>query len=649
MTGSRATRLAAIESKSGLTIYRKERWSSCRSSGRGSNVHLAPAQINSSQTEVAPLHQPFAATADDGQFRDMLCPQAAPEGVSPEPSAVKVTVLPQTVRGYAGAERLGGLTTAGPANAFLSRGTVPDTAISWRSGDVPSPQSLAIAASNSVSVGFESAEGLPSLRSGRGESDTGKFAATEIVAREPHASTPVTILPAAVPRSRTNAPAGTIQPAKTEGLPAASPLPTTTSDASIAAAIDAESSPPPMFLPGRGAGCLTKSMDSPAQWSSPLSGLSASSKSLAPSAEQSVSRSPSIEPVEASGDHAARARALRREKNLPIPAHPAQGNLPSSAIMAPAKPEVASTAVSKPADSAPPAASSDLSVLQLAPGETVGRHQIGLTWPTAPASIGESSPQPIASTAGGATPTSIAQPPGAPGAAASADKEENAQSPPRARSTAASNEVQLGGADAAKALSGFTVSAANPVAHIAAGPPPMSTATLPGLATSPAPLHAGSGTADARTTAPATHSGPMQAGATFERMDSAAAPRVIESAPQRLAVGVRSPGLGWVEIRTSNAAGQVSATLATGSVESHAAVTAQLPSMREYLAGEHIRIDQLASERFSPSSGGHGGSSGEQAQSSGSRATGTPESAISSGPTSADAELENLTYINVRV
>ncbi len=139
-------------------------------------------------------------------------------------------------------------------------------------------------------------------------------------------------------------------------------------------------------------------------------------------------------------------------------------------------------------------------------------------------------------------------------------------------------------------------------------------------------------------------------GATFERMDSAGAPQVIENSSRRLAVGVRNADLGWVEIRTSNAAGQVSATVATSSVESHNVVLAQLPSVREYLAGQQVRVDHLASESFSPSSGHREASPGDQFRDGGgARNTKAPEQAIKARTSVADPDAESLSYINVRV
>lgn len=142
----------------------------------------------------------------------------------------------------------------------------------------------------------------------------------------------------------------------------------------------------------------------------------------------------------------------------------------------------------------------------------------------------------------------------------------------------------------------------------------------------------------------------IRANATFERMDSAAPPQTIESSPQRLAVGVRTSELGWVEIRTSSAAGQVSATVATSSTEVHPAPTGQLSSMREYLAGQNVHVDHLAWESFSASSDQREGSSGERSpDGGGTRGAKVPEQAISGGDASAYADTESLSYINVRV
>jgi hypothetical protein len=159
-------------------------------------------------------------------------------------------------------------------------------------------------------------------------------------------------------------------------------------------------------------------------------------------------------------------------------------------------------------------------------------------------------------------------------------------------------------------------------------------------------VHAANGSLAAPTST-ALHVSRITTNGTFERMDSASAPQVIESAPQRLAVGVHSTGLGWVEIRTSSTAGQVSATLAS-SAESHNAISSQLPTMREYLAGQQVQVDTLTSERFSSSSGNgstpHQHSSNEYAQ----QAKGM-ERETAPTTTSIEVDTERLSYINVRV
>jgi flagellar hook-length control protein FliK len=121
-------------------------------------------------------------------------------------------------------------------------------------------------------------------------------------------------------------------------------------------------------------------------------------------------------------------------------------------------------------------------------------------------------------------------------------------------------------------------------------------------ATGPVATHGSSVSPAAVRSAPGT-------AATFERMDGAAEPQVIERTPQRLAVGVRDPALGWVEIRTRAAGGQIGAVMATASPGAHQALAPALPAIRDYLASQQVRVDHLAAEFFSPSASG-GGSHG---------------------------------------
>lgn len=157
----------------------------------------------------------------------------------------------------------------------------------------------------------------------------------------------------------------------------------------------------------------------------------------------------------------------------------------------------------------------------------------------------------------------------------------------------------------------------------AAYPPPLSPAA-PHAAASPTAIHSA-----------------------FDRMDAAPPPQVLTSSPQRLSVGVRDAGLGWVEVHTHAAAGQVSAVVGTSSAEAHAALSAQLPAMREYLAAQHVHVDTLGTQQFSPSAGQR-----EHARDPrGEPARGEPAEPLRSGieRESADGEEETLSYISVRV
>lgn len=135
----------------------------------------------------------------------------------------------------------------------------------------------------------------------------------------------------------------------------------------------------------------------------------------------------------------------------------------------------------------------------------------------------------------------------------------------------------------------------------------------------------------------------------FERMDSAPGPQVLAGSPQRLAVGVRDAGLGWVEIRTHTAAGQVSAVVATGSSQAQSALSAQLPAMRDYLAEQHVHVDTLGAEQFSASSGERGNGTGRQSEDRGMRGALGQASAEPARVSAADSDEESLTYISVRV
>jgi hypothetical protein len=80
----------------------------------------------------------------------------------------------------------------------------------------------------------------------------------------------------------------------------------------------------------------------------------------------------------------------------------------------------------------------------------------------------------------------------------------------------------------------------------------------------------------------------------YDRIDQGTPPVVLQSGPQHVAVGVRDPDLGWVEIKTQNVAGHVDAALVTASGQTHASLAAHLPAMAEFLAGRDVRVGTLS-------------------------------------------------------
>jgi hypothetical protein len=149
----------------------------------------------------------------------------------------------------------------------------------------------------------------------------------------------------------------------------------------------------------------------------------------------------------------------------------------------------------------------------------------------------------------------------------------------------------------------------------------------------------------------AAHGQSIAPGATFDHLDTGSAPRVLASTPRGLAVGVSDPGLGWVEIRAHAGEGQIAATLSASSA-AHAALTAQLPAMREYLAGQQVRVDTLAAQPFQASADGSRHSPGQQngeynrSQDQGRDAPAAAETARLPG---FSGESESLSWIDVRV
>lgn len=178
---------------------------------------------------------------------------------------------------------------------------------------------------------------------------------------------------------------------------------------------------------------------------------------------------------------------------------------------------------------------------------------------------------------------------------------------------------------------------AGPALAPAAGPQTAPSTQAPALTHAAIPTHASTASSDLS----------LRPAGALERMDAAAPPRVLESSPQNLAVGIRDAGLGWVEIRTHAVAGQVSATLASGTHESHAAIAAALPEIRDTLVNQHVALHSLSAERFpSSSGGGAGGHAHDSAPSPRSsfvrRGAGLPSAHN-------EPEGDSLSYISVRV
>lgn len=138
-------------------------------------------------------------------------------------------------------------------------------------------------------------------------------------------------------------------------------------------------------------------------------------------------------------------------------------------------------------------------------------------------------------------------------------------------------------------------------------------------------------------------------GSPFERMDAAAPPQVLAGNPQRLSVGVRDPGLGWLEIHTRTSSGEISAALATPSAATHTAISAQLPAIREYLSDQQVHVDHLTSEQFAASAGSRENPSGNQPHTKNARdaSPGAAQALLTEQPP--DSEGQGLSWIDIRV
>lgn len=100
----------------------------------------------------------------------------------------------------------------------------------------------------------------------------------------------------------------------------------------------------------------------------------------------------------------------------------------------------------------------------------------------------------------------------------------------------------------------------------------------------------------------------------FQHMDSGdPQAMVLRANAHEVAVGVRDPALGWVEIRTQSSAGHLNASFTAGSTEAHAALAAQVPSMTQYLADRNVHVQSVSVGTQSGFDGG--GQAQSQAQS----------------------------------
>lgn len=179
--------------------------------------------------------------------------------------------------------------------------------------------------------------------------------------------------------------------------------------------------------------------------------------------------------------------------------------------------------------------------------------------------------------------------------------------------------------------------------------PPVAIQETPAASPAPAAISRVTNFVPASQTSLPPSSPPANAAAAFEQMDAASPPQVLASSPHGLAVGIHDSGLGWVEIRTHAAAGQISAVLATGSNEARAAATAYLPEVREYLAGQQVAVGHLSAETYSPSSGDRGGSPDGRPGDSGTAHQAGPTAERSQENFADESVDDSVSYINVRV
>jgi Flagellar hook-length control protein FliK len=125
-----------------------------------------------------------------------------------------------------------------------------------------------------------------------------------------------------------------------------------------------------------------------------------------------------------------------------------------------------------------------------------------------------------------------------------------------------------------------------------------------------APPHVDPAASPTALATPAAGAAPAPAASPYDRIDQGDSPVVLHTDAQHVAVGIRDPQLGWVEIKTQNTAGHVDATLVASSSQTHDALAAQLPAMAQYLEQRDVRVGTLAVHHPILQSNTGGGQSG---------------------------------------
>ncbi|HEX3437226.1 MAG TPA: hypothetical protein VHT24_10710 [Pseudacidobacterium sp.] len=105
----------------------------------------------------------------------------------------------------------------------------------------------------------------------------------------------------------------------------------------------------------------------------------------------------------------------------------------------------------------------------------------------------------------------------------------------------------------------------------------------------------------------------------FQRMDSQESQAtLLKVNSHQVAVGVRDPSLGWVEIQTQSSAGHVSALLAAASPEAHAKLVAETPALAQYMSERDVPVHTVSvAMQGGEANGGQSRSSSQNGQQQG--------------------------------